>query len=225
MDDEDTLLSLIGHTLRQNLINITELSNLIVAESDGILTDNACADLTQIKVEALDALSAIDNILHLARHNSVPNTTKTISFASVMMDIVPNCAQKVLSGDSSFCIASDMPVDGSFQGNVVALEDAITKTIVVLHALRPAAIIYFATHLTDIAVVLNFQTSAAQDMWVTASISSVFKKARDVNTLIEMLNCLRLVRLCGGQLLIFQQKEHEAGLTIEIRIPHHNRSF
>ena len=219
MDDEDTLLSLIGHTLRQNLINITELSNLIVAESDDVLTDNACADLTQIKVEALDALSAIDNILHLARHNSVPNTTKTISFASVMMDIVPNCAQKVLSGDSSFCVASDMPVDGSFQGNAVALEDAITKTMVVLHALRPAAVIYFATHLTDIAVVLNFQTSAAQDMWVTASISSVFKKARDVNMLIEMLNCLRLVRLCGGQISVLQSQNDETRIVFQIQLP------
>ena len=219
MDDEDTLLSLIGHMLRQNLINITELSNLLLVENDGAMTDRARTDVVQIKVEAVDALSTIDNILHLARHCSVLDASTTISLSSLMKDIVPNCAQKALSGDSSFCIDPDATVEGSFQGSTVALEDVITKAIVVLHALRPDCVVYFSAHRTETAIVLSFHTSTTQARWVTASISNVFKKARDVNTLIEMLNCLRLARLCGGQISVLQSQNDEIVTAFQIELP------
>jgi len=219
MDAEDTLLSLIGHMLRQNLINIIELSNLILVENDSAMTDNVRTDVAQMKVEAADALSGIDNVLHLASHPSVPDASTTISLASLIQDIVPSCAQKALSGDAGFCIAPDATVVGSFQGNALALEDVITKAIVVLHALRPDCVIYFSAHRTETAVVLSFQTSAAPDHWVTASISSIFKKVRDVNTLIEMLMCLRLVRMWGGQVSVLQNQADEIATAFQIQLP------
>ena len=218
MDAENTLLSLIGHMLRQNLINIIELSNLILVENDSAMTDSVRTDVAQMKVEAADALSGIDNVLHLASHRSVPDDSTTISLSSLIQDIVPSCAQRALSGDSSFCIDSDATVAGSFQGNALALEDAITKAIVVLHALRPDCVIYFSAYRTETAVVLSFQTSAAQDRWVTASISNVFKKVRDVNTLIEMLICLRLVRMWGGQVSMLQNQTDEIVTAFQIQL-------
>ena len=218
MDDEDTLLSLIGHMLRQNLINIIELSNLILAENDGAMTDSARTDVAQVKVEAADALSGIDNVLHLAHQRSVPDTTTTISFSSLIKDIAPSCAQKALSSDSSFCIDSDATVEGSFQGNVLALEDAITKIIAVLHALRPDRVIYFSAHMIETAAVLSFQTAAAQGQWVAASISNIFKKVRDVNILIEMLNCIRLIRASGGQISVLQNQNDEIAIAFQMRL-------
>ena len=110
-----------------------------------------------------------------------------------------------------------MTIEGSFQGNPVALEDAITKAIAVLYALRPDHVIYFSAHKTDTAVVLSFQTSAAQDQWVAASISNVFKKAR-VNTLIEMLNCIRLIRVDGGQISVLQNQNDEISIAFQMRL-------
>ena len=219
MDAENTLLSLIGHMLRQSLINIIELSNLILVENDSAMTDSVRTDVAQMKVEAADALSGIDNVLHLASHPSVPDASTTISLASLIKDIVPRCAQKALSGDANFCIDSDATVMGSFQGSALTLEDAITKAMVVLHAWRPDCVIYFSAHRTETAVVLSLQTSDAQDRWVTASISNIFKKVRDVNTLIEMLMCLRLVRMCGGQVSVLQSQADEIATAFQIQLP------
>lgn len=219
MDLEDELLNLIGHRLRQNMINVAELSTLTLADGGSALTDTARSDIAQIKTEAEEALSIIDDILRVARNDYTLGDLSTIRLSSVATDIVPRCVQKIRGTAENFSIGTVTSGEITFQSNIAALESAITNAVNVLSSLQPKCLLHLSIHTTETAVLLNFQTSSVECGLVPTSITQVFRKTHRVDTLLEMLTCTRLIRACGGQVILLEVENETSALTIQFRLP------
>ncbi len=198
MDLEDALLTALGHAFRRNLINITDLANIMQAATKDSLHELCQADLQAIQAEAAEMLDAVDDIVEFARLSGLSRQIDSLPVQTILDSAIPILQRKVVAANRTLVAHFDLS-DMYLQGNIKELEDAFVRAVSIILRLSDKSTIYFDAKIDDIALIIRIHDLIDSRIMPVVAIDVVPTKAANPSTLIDLLYCIRAARGYHGQ--------------------------
>ncbi len=218
MNLEEEIVGLLGHAFRRNLINITDLANIVLAESGARLTQENQTEIQKMKSNAIQSLELIDSILALTQIGGIEGQSAPFNLSTLLERVLPIIRQRATSNSTTLII--DLKVqEAEFRGNTDLLAEALLRAVQSLLNLDGQSMLCFDVHSIDKYIAFRAYIEKAASPSPMSPQTGMSIESTNPAMLLDLLYCIRAARSCGGYFDILGAASAEKPMCLQFRLP------